>query len=117
MHGEFIQTSHDHLKGIGCPKCGIIKRSFVRKLGIKKFIEKSNVIHSKKYNYSDVNYINNYTKIEIICKEHGPFLQTPNSHLSGNGCSKCSNTISYQETQFLDYLNIPNTKKIDKLKF
>ena len=25
-HGEFWQTPHDHLKGVGCPKCGMEKQ-------------------------------------------------------------------------------------------
>lgn len=41
------------------------------------------------YDYSKVNYVNSSSKIVIICKIHGEFLQTPNSHLSGKGCSKC----------------------------
>ena len=30
------------------------------------------------------------SKIKIICKEHGEYLQTPNTHLRGGGCKKCS---------------------------
>jgi hypothetical protein len=32
------------------------------------------------YDYSMVEYINYYTKIKIICKEHGQFEQTSNNH-------------------------------------
>ena len=28
-------------------------------------------------------------KIDIICKIHGDFEQTPNRHLVGQGCNKC----------------------------
>ena len=28
----------------------------------------------------------------IICPEHGPFPQSPNSHLNGSGCSDCADT-------------------------
>ena len=31
-----------------------------------------------------------FTKICIICKEHGEFWQTPHNHLKGYGCKKCS---------------------------
>lgn len=31
-HGEFWQTAGSHLKGIGCPKCGIIKSSTAHKI-------------------------------------------------------------------------------------
>ncbi|MEI8377757.1 MAG: hypothetical protein WCF95_04375, partial [bacterium] len=55
----------------------------------EKFIEKSIKKHGNKYDYSLVNYLNNKIKINIICPEHGIFEQTPNQHLSGQGCKKC----------------------------
>jgi len=48
-------------------------------------------IHGDKYDYSKVEYKNAHTKVCIVCKEHGEFYQTPNSHLNGNGCPKCNN--------------------------
>ena len=54
------------------------------------FIEKARKIHGNKYDYSKVDYVNAHTKIIIICYIHGEFLQTPNSHLNGNGCQKCA---------------------------
>jgi len=54
------------------------------------FINKVDKTHNNKYNYSLVEYINNYTKIKIICPIHGSFLQTPKQHLRGHGCKKCS---------------------------
>lgn len=52
------------------------------------FIEKSKLIHSDKYDYTNTNYINNSTKVEIICKEHGSFFQKPLYHKK-HGCPKC----------------------------
>ena len=49
------------------------------------FIEKSTLIHNVKYNYSLVEYINNKTKVIIICNAHGEFLQEPRGHLFGQG--------------------------------
>ncbi len=54
-----------------------------------EFISKAINKHGDKYDYSKVNYINANTKINIICKEHGEFTQTPGSHLVGRGCMKC----------------------------
>jgi len=53
------------------------------------FISKCEEIHGKTYDYSLVNYINNHTKVKIICKEHGVFYQQPRHHLLGSGCKKC----------------------------
>jgi len=36
-----------------------------------------------------VKYVNSYTKVTILCKKHGAFLQSPRSHLSGRGCKQC----------------------------
>ena len=46
------------------------------------FISKAIKIHGDRYDYSNVNYINAKTKINIICKIHGEFEQTPSKHLS-----------------------------------
>ena len=47
-------------------------------------------VHKNKYDYSKMVYKNNYTKVCIICPEHGEFWQTPNNHLAGSGCKYCS---------------------------
>jgi hypothetical protein len=46
-------------------------------------------IHGKKYDYSLVKYESATTKVNIICKTHGLFSITPNSHKNGSGCYKC----------------------------
>ena len=57
-----------------------------RKLTTEQFIEKARKVHGNKYDYSKVKYINNKTKVCIICHEHGEFYQTPHRHLKGRGC-------------------------------
>jgi hypothetical protein len=101
IHGHFLQNPNNHTNGQGCPKCNTFG-----KLTNNIFIEKSNLIHNNKYNYSNVEYITGCKKIKIICPLHGEFLQTPNNHLRGAGCIKCSKNISNKEIKFLDYLNI-----------
>lgn len=45
------------------------------------------------FDYSKVEYINGYTEITLICKEHGEFRITPSKHLDiVGGCPKCSKT-------------------------
>ena len=89
IHGEFWQTPHNHLQGQGCPKC-----SPTLKLNKDVFIENSNKKHNGKYDYSKVKYINNRTKVCIICTEHGEFWQTPSNHMYGYGCAKCANSLN-----------------------
>jgi len=86
-HGDFPQMAYSHLTGGGCPYCAGCARS-----DNEDFIIKSNRIHNGAYDYSKSNYKNARTPIEIICKKCGPFWQTPNKHLGGHGCQKCSNS-------------------------
>lgn len=55
----------------------------------KQFIEEANQVHSNKYNYSNTVYTGAHEKVEIICPEHGNFIQTACVHLNGSGCPKC----------------------------
>ena len=93
IHGDFEQLSNSHLDGSGCPKCGFIKNANLSRGNKDEFIEKSNILHSNRYDYSKVNYINQATKVIICCKIHGDFEQTPNNHTHKQrprGCQKCS---------------------------
>lgn len=89
-HGEFSQTPQAHLRGNSCPICANKKRGDNKRWDKEKFINESIKIHGDIYDYSFVNYINSSTKVEIICKEHGSFKQTPSNHLNGQGCPKCA---------------------------
>ena len=91
IHGYFWQTPHDHLKGQGCPKCGLEKRADKRKLSLSEFIIKSKAIHHGKYGYDLVELKNYKERVSIICPIHGVFEQTPREHLQGCGCPKCAN--------------------------
>lgn len=82
-HGKFNQKAGDHLFGYGCPKCNNMF------MDTEKFIIKANLVHHGQYDYSLSNYVNAKTKIKIICKIHGVFLQWTHDHLRGNGCPHC----------------------------
>ena len=84
-HGKFEQKPDHHLSGHGCPYCR-------GKLTQNMFIDKSNVIHDNKYDYSNVTYINSITNVIIICPKHGDFFQTPEKHLMGRGCRTCNDS-------------------------
>ena len=60
------------------------------KLTTEEFIAKAKAVHGDRYDYSKVEYVNNQTKVCIICKEHGEFWQAPYTHLNGHGCPKCA---------------------------
>ena len=115
-HGEFWQTPTNHIyQKQGCPKCN--RRSY--KYTLEEFIEKAIRIHGNEYNYSKVKYINNRTKICIICPEHGEFWQSPNSHISQKqGCPKCGELKNKTETHLYNFLiNNTNYKIIRQKTF
>lgn len=62
----------------------------MRKITTEEFISKARAIHGDKYDYSKVVYINNSTKVCIICSKHGEFWQQPNNHLQHKGCKDCA---------------------------
>jgi len=67
----------------------------------EQFIDDAIKKHGNKYDYSLVEYINNYTKIKIICSIHGIFEQTPCHHLEGNGCPNCNGTKKKSTEEFI----------------
>ena len=85
IHGEFLQTPSNHLRGQGCIAC---KHNNTRKT-TEEFIEQAQSIHGNLYDYVNVLYKNINTKVEIICKKHGRFEQRPDVHLRGAGCNIC----------------------------
>lgn len=93
-HGEFTQTPMGHLNGRGCRLCAMESLADSKRLGTDAFIRKASEIHGSKYDYSEVTYTNNLTKVNIICDIHGGFMQTPKNHLSGSGCKYCGFELS-----------------------
>ena len=85
-HGEFWQEPNSHLHRNGCPEC-----SGLKKPSLESFIEKARKVHGDKYDYSKVEYVNNHTKVCIVCAEHGEFWMTPSAHINlRQGCKYCS---------------------------
>ncbi len=107
-HGIFEQTPLSHLKGSDCIKC---YHDDMKKT-TEEFIKNSLIIHGSKYDYSNVKYINNNTKVEIICPTHGIFKQTPSNHLNKNGCSQC-NTENKRNKDYIEKCKIKFKNKYD----
>ena len=107
----FYQSPNGHItKKYGCPKC-----SGNKKLNKIEFVQRSEIIHNYKYDYSLVEYINAHTKVKIICPNHGIFEQSPNSHLQNVGCPKCNR--SKGEEQIEKYLLEKNIQFINQYRF
>lgn len=102
-HGEFKQNVNHHLQGEGCPEC----RCNNIRSNTAEFIAKAIRIHGDQYDYKFVNYKHSMSHVKIICKKHGIFMQTPNSHLRGEGCPLCNESKGELFiAKFLDLLSI-----------
>ena len=97
LHGPFWQIAGAHLSGQGCPKCGHIGRVESQRSTTKEFIRKARLIHGDEYSYTAAKYINANSKLQINCKLHGHFWQTPGNHLGGKGCPKCGRISSLEK--------------------
>jgi len=107
-HGEFEQTPNEHLQGNGCAKC-----NGYNKINLIDFINKSNLAHNERYNYSLVNNLTNNNLIDIICPYHGEFKQRPHDHMSGHGCIKCGGQYTYDTEEFIIKSTKIHGKKFD----
>ncbi len=98
--------------------CGISKLKTLFTKTKEKFIEESNLIHNNKYDYSKTDYINDSTKLIVICPIHGEFEQLANKHLQGNGCKGCqkSKTASSFKTKYSEIF-IDRAKKVHGDKY
>ncbi len=101
VHGEFVQSPHNHLAGKGCSKC----KSGVSFDG-NTFIDNASRIHDEKYDYSKVVYKNAHTPVIIVCPTHGDFEQKPVVHYNHQcGCPTCG--IKYSMSEDSLFTSIP----------
>ena len=106
VHNEyFSQTASNHLQGCGCPRCAKESRQQTNSKTTEYFIEKARAIHNNKYSYEKTDYVKSSEKVKIECPLHGSFLQTPHSHLKGQGCSKCGNEAYWSRTSWVKKAN------------
>ncbi|QKF94106.1 hypothetical protein QKU48_gp0648 [Fadolivirus algeromassiliense] len=120
VHGIFEQTPSNHLKKYGCSKCGQESSQTKQRFTRDDFIEKAKEVHGDKYDYSKSNYINYGTKVEIICKTHGSFWQTPSNHISHKHCCLlCRNDLNGDNKRDTkeDFINKANLKHNNKYDY
>lgn len=121
LHGEFLMSPNNHLRGQGCPKCGDVAMANHRRSTLEKFILSAKKLHGDKYDYSLVEYKSSREKVSIICPKHGVFSQTPSDHTSGAGCPQCANESLSERyrtglEQFISRANEVHGNKYDYAK-
>lgn len=101
-HGDIqIRKAGLHSTGkVGCRKC-------VSEKGLEKkhlqFVNTASSVHEGRYDYSKTVFENAKKKVIITCPTHGDFLQTPQQHLSLNGCPKCAGRMT--QAEFIERAN------------
>ena len=55
----------------------------------EEFVIDAEKVHSGRYDYSRVEYVNSHNKVAVVCPDHGEFLIAPTNHLRGKGCKPC----------------------------
>lgn len=99
----FFQRPKSHLLGVGCARCGKVKCRASKTMTTTKYIERCNIVHENRYDYSDTIYKHNTCMVTIICPKHGAFIQEAYSHLKGSGCQRCAgNNFSKKAVKWLD---------------
>lgn len=79
-----------------------------------KFIEEALIVHGDKFDYSEVKYLNNNTKIKLKCNTcFTIFEQRPKCHLRGKGCLEC---VNRSRSSTIDIF-IKNARKIHGEKY
>lgn len=103
-HGAYMALPAVLLRGgKGCLPCAIKVRG-PDLLTKEEFIDRAQHLHCDKYSYESGVYLGFAKNMEMTCKEHGPFFQTPCNHMQGKGCPKCSGSQSKAEVALLEWI-------------
>lgn len=115
IHGDFETSFDNHYNaGCGCFDCGVSRRALKKTNSWEVVFEGIKNCHGELYKYNKDTYINNETKMEIICKHHGSFWQSPEKHKVGQHCPECAgNTVMTKEK----FLNVLPDKHLNKYSY
>ena len=119
IHDVFIQTMEDHINGHGCPLCAIEKNSKGKRNNLQDLIDRANVVHDNKYDYSNLNsHKSMHDKVSIICPRHGIFQVPLHWHINkGRGCPECAlDDRRDTNTEFIEKANKVHNNKYDYSK-
>lgn len=100
VHGPFTGWLINLKKHGACAQCA----NDAQRLTQDEFIAKATAVHGATYDYSQATYRTAAAKINVICRKHGVFTQTPNKHLSGQGCPECGQIDPKWERELQEFL-------------
>ncbi len=104
-HGVFEQAPRSHLSGSGCPRCAELARAEAFAISMDDFLRRSREKHGDRYDYSRVKLAplcggksRGHSDVEIVCKIHGTFFQSPLAHFR-SGCRRCHMEYLWNEVR------------------
>lgn len=83
----------------------------------EKFIERSNLAHNFKYDYSKAVYKTHKDNVIIICSVHGEFIQNSRTHMRGAGCMKCGRESRIKKATLTTEFFISKSNKVHNNKY
>lgn len=90
IHGAFLTSLDQVLRGQGCPICGKEGAAKKRRISFPSFVKEARKIHGEKFEYDELSYTKISASIRIKCKEHGWFKQLADAHIrQSQGCPEC----------------------------
>jgi len=103
-HGKFTIGSYQYvIQNGGCRKCFNENKAPKPKIPLAVILERFAKYHGDRYDYSRVILGRNLkSKVEIVCKKHGAFLQSPEKHASGRNCPKCSGKYHWTTEEWIE---------------
>ena len=118
IHGVVKQPAKSHLRGSECIHCSYTNRGFERRIKNRnRFVERARKVHSDRYDYSKVEYVDSKTDVIIGCPIHGDFKQPPSTHLAGRGCYDCGRVTTGMKRRKSKEKFIEDAKKVHGDKY
>lgn len=117
-HGTFSQSPNNHLKGKGCPKCGVAVLSFLFRKDSKVYLAEIKAAHGDRFDYSLVNYRDAYSPVTLICVEHGPITKSAREWLKF-GCFQCgvNSRAEKRRLSTADFIGLARKKHGDRYSY
>jgi hypothetical protein len=113
-HGPFPQMPESHYSGHGCRACYEERANWI---DADNFIQKAKSVHGDKYDYALVKFVDIYTEVVVICRDHGPFNQKPKYHINNqSGCLHCRDPVVIDRVALFDRF-VKAARKIHGLKY
>lgn len=105
---EWMPLPTSLLRGDGCPRCGLLSRTKIRKKTNDMFLKEMKLLHPNIKVLGE--YVNARTKILCHCMIDGyEWYSTPYNLTVGKGCAKCGNSIKKTHEEFVSEMSIINS--------